>query len=158
LWLPYLQGERTPHRDPDARGVLFGLSAATDRARTLRAVMEGVTFGLRDGFELVRGRAEIKRVLVAGGGASNALWRRILAANLRAPVTVPATDEGAALGAAMLAALGGGASLDSVKAWAGPGETTEPDPALIERYGPIYREFKALYRDLADRFKAVAKL
>ena len=95
---------------------------------------------------------------MVGGGASNALWRRILAANLQGPVTVPATDEAGALGAAMLAALGDGASLDSVKAWAGPGETTEPDPVLTERYGPIYGEFKALYRDLADRLKAVAKL
>jgi xylulokinase len=158
LWLPYLQGERAPHRDPDARGVLFGLSAMTDRARTLRAVMEGVTFGLRDCFELVKGLAEINNVLVVGGGASNKLWRRILAANLRTPVAVPAADEGAAYGAAMLAALGAGLGLDEVKAWVGRGPATEPDPADVERYGPIYEQFRALYGDLAGRFKAVARL
>jgi xylulokinase len=158
LFLPYLQGERTPHRDPDARGVLFGLSALTDRARILRAVMEGVSFGLRDSFELLKSISAIKRVLVVGGGAKNALWRRILAACLHSPVTIPVIDEGGAYGAAMLAALGAGTPLSDLKAWVRPGPATEPLAEDIERYDALYGQFKLLYKDLAARFKAVAAL
>ncbi|MDR2455458.1 MAG: xylulokinase [Deltaproteobacteria bacterium] len=158
LFLPYLQGERTPHRDPDARGVLFGLSSLTDAPRILRAVIEGVTFGLRDSFELLKSLTEVKSVIVAGGGAKNQLWREILAANLKTPVTAPLVDEGGAYGAAMLAALGDGAPLSEIRAWAGRGGETPPNPELSGRYDALYQEFKALYGDLAQRFKKVAAL
>ena len=158
MFLPYLQGERTPHRDPDARGVLFGLSSMTDRPRILRAVMEGVTFGLRDSFEILKGLTDASRVLAVGGGAKNRLWREILAANLKTTVATAEVDEGGAYGAAMLAALGAGQSLSSVKAWAKPGPETEPKPSDIERYDAIYEQFKSLYLDLKDRFKTVAAL
>jgi xylulokinase len=158
LWLPYLQGERTPHRNPNARGVLFGLSAMTDEHRVFRAVMEGITYGLRDSFELLKGMTEINRVLVVGGGAKSAVWRRMLAANVKRPITVPVTDEGGAYGAAMLAALGGGMALAEVKAWAAAGGITEPDESEYEKYDAVYGQFKALYDDLKDRFDAVAGL
>jgi xylulokinase len=158
LFLPYLQGERTPHRDPDARGVLLGLSSMTDRARILRAVMEGVAFGLRDCFELLKTRTTVKRILLVGGGAKNPLWRRILSANLHAPVALPAVDEGGAYGAAMLAALGAGVPLADLKAWARPGPETTSDPAEVERYDALHEQFRGLYRDLAFRFKTVAAL
>ncbi|MDR1875721.1 MAG: xylulokinase, partial [Synergistaceae bacterium] len=71
LWLPYLQGERTPHRNPNARGVLYGMSTMSDGMSVFRAVMEGITYGLRDSFELLRSMTTIRRVMVVGGGAKN---------------------------------------------------------------------------------------
>jgi xylulokinase len=158
LWLPYLQGERTPHRNPNARGVLFGLSSMTDEARVFRAVMEGVTYGLRDSYELLKGMTEIKRVTVVGGGAKSRVWRKMLAANMKAAINVPAIDEGGAYGAAMLAALGGDMSLDDVAAWAKTESVTEPDEREYGRYDAVYAQFRELYKDLANRFDAVAKL
>jgi len=156
LWLPYLQGERTPHRDPNARGVLFGLSAMSDEMRVFRAVMEGITYGLRDSFELLKERTAIRRVLVVGGGAKNETWRKMLAANMKVPVTVPEVVEGGAYGAAMLAAMGGG--VEAVKGWVRESSVTEPDPAEYARYDEVYEQFKALYVDLKPRFDAVAGL
>jgi xylulokinase len=158
LWLPYLQGERTPHRDPYARGVLFGLSAMSDGPRVFRAVMEGISYGLRDSFELMKTRLpEIQRVFVVGGGAKNGTWRKMLADNIKVPVTLPETDEGAAYGAAMLAALGDLSAAD-VRSWVREAAVTEPDEANYARYDAVYEQFGALYRDLKPRFEAVAKL
>jgi xylulokinase len=158
LWLPYLQGERTPHRNPNARGVLFGLSTMTDEARVFRAVMEGITFGLRDSFELLKKITPIKRVLVVGGGAKSAVWRKMLAANTKTPINVPVVDEGGAYGAAMLAALGGGMKLSEVKNWVKAGGVTQPDESEYARYDAVYEQFRALYSDLTGRFDAVAAL
>ena len=157
LWLPYLQGERTPHRNPNARGVLFGLSTMTDEHRVFRAVMEGITYGLRDSYELLKDMTQIKRVLVVGGGAKSGVWRKMLAANMKTPINVPVIDEGGAYGAAMLAALGD-MKLADVKSWARTGEVTEPDESEFAKYDAIYAEFKALYTDLKDRFDSVTKL
>ncbi|MDR2529600.1 MAG: xylulokinase [Synergistaceae bacterium] len=158
LWLPYLQGERTPHRDPNARGVLFGLSTMTDEMRVFRAVMEGITYGLRDSFELLKEQTAIHRVLVVGGGAKNAEWRKMLAGNMKVLVVVPAIDEGGAYGAAMLAAMGGGADLTTVKDWVRESAVTEPDETDYPKYDAVYEQFKALYVSLKPRFDAVAAL
>jgi xylulokinase len=158
LWLPYLQGERTPHRDPNARGVLFGLSTMSTEMHIFRSVMEGITYGLRDSFELLKERTTIKRVLVVGGGAKNEVWRKILAGNMKIPVTVPAIDEGGAYGAAMLAAMGGGIDAAAVKGWVKEATVTEPNEADYAQYDAVYGQFKALYNDLKLRFEAVSGL
>ncbi|HRV99566.1 MAG TPA: FGGY-family carbohydrate kinase, partial [Aminobacteriaceae bacterium] len=119
-------------------------------------VMEGITYGLRDSFELVKAATPVKRVLLVGGGAKNAAWRRMIAANVKASVSVPLVDEGGAYGAAMLAALGGGVSLDEVKGWIKIRETVEPDPAESAAYDRVYPQFRALYADLKERFDATA--
>ncbi|MDR1487386.1 MAG: xylulokinase, partial [Deltaproteobacteria bacterium] len=126
LWLPYLQGERTPHRDSNARGVLFGVSTMTDEAQIFRAVMEGITFGLRDCFELLKYITKIDRVLVVGGGAKSRLWREMLATNIKLPVIMPAIDEGGAYGAAMLAAIGTGLDVATVGQWQKTASVTDP--------------------------------
>ena len=108
-FLPYLQGERTPHADPDARGAFVGLSLQHDRGALVRAVLEGVAFGLRDSLELLRelgvspthGRA-------SGGGARSRLWLGIVASVLGLPLELTAVDEGSAYGAALLAGVRGG--------------------------------------------------
>jgi xylulokinase len=157
IFLPYLNGERTPHRDPDARGVLAGLSHQSGWPHILRAVMEGVSFGLRDSFELIKKLSEVRRIWLVGGGAKNPVWRRILAANFRQPVQTPAVDEGGAYGAAMLAALGDGMDLAAVSAWVKAQVIEEPDPSLVAFYDDWYPEFQNLYQDLQGRFKRLAK-
>ena len=156
LWLPYLNGERTPHRNPNARGVLYGLSSMSDRRHVFRAVMEGITYGLRDSFELVRAATPVKRVIMAGGGAKSAVWRKMTASMMGFPVSVPETEEGGAYGAAMLAALGGGLSPDDVRGWTRILETVEPVDAEKKTYDRGYLQFQALYRDLRERFDATA--
>jgi xylulokinase len=130
----------------------------SDERRIFRAVMEGITYGLRDSFELLKERMPIKRVLVVGGGAKNKVWRKMLADNIKIPVTAPVIDEGGAYGAAMLAALGGGMDVAAVKSWVKEAAVTAPDEAYYARYDAVYGQFKALYAGLKQRFDAVARL
>jgi xylulokinase len=110
LFLPYLTGERTPHPDPLARGAFVGLTVRHGMAHCTRAVLEGVAYGLRDSFELMRaaGLGAIRQVRVSGGGAKSALWRQILADVFGCELATVNTTEGAAYGAALLAAVGAG--------------------------------------------------
>ena len=114
LFLPYLTGERTPHPDPLARGAFAGLTVRHGMAHMTRAVLEGVAFGLRDSFELIKsaGLSSIDQVRVSGGGARSPLWRQILADVFNAELVTVNTTEGAAYGAALLAGVGVGAWAD----------------------------------------------
>jgi xylulokinase len=146
---PYLAGERTPHADPDARGAFVGLSLRHDRGALVRAVLEGVAYGLRDSLELLRELgvvAELGRV--SGGGARSPLWRRIVASTLELPLESTAVHEGAAYGAALLAGCRAGT-------FPGPREAaercvrvtsrTEPEPEWSQVYADGYRRFRQLY-------------
>ncbi len=108
VFLPYLTGERSPHPDPLARGAFVGLTVTHDRRHLARAVLEGVAFGLRDGLEQMTatGLAAPDQIRASGGGIASATWRQILADVLQAEIATVATAEGAAFGAAMLAAVG----------------------------------------------------
>ncbi|MEM7116823.1 MAG: xylulokinase [Chloroflexota bacterium] len=110
LFLPYLTGERTPHPDPLARGAFVGLTVRHGRAHMTRAVLEGVAFGLRDSLELMKGigLTNITQIRASGGGTRSQLWRQILADVLEADIVTVNTTEGAAYGAAILAAVGVG--------------------------------------------------
>ena len=110
LFLPYLTGERTPYPDPLARGAFVGLTIRHTEGHLVRAVLEGVAFGLRDSFELMKqaGQKEIRQVRVSGGGARSLLWRQILADVLGAELVTVNTTEGAAYGSALLAGVGAG--------------------------------------------------
>jgi len=109
-FLPYLSGERTPYPDPLARGAFVGLTLRHGRGHMTRAVLEGVSFGLKDSFTLIQnaGLGEIKQVRASGGGTKSALWRQILASVLGAELVTVNTTEGAAYGAGLLAAVGAG--------------------------------------------------
>ncbi len=111
LFLPYLTGERTPHPDPLARGAFVGLTVRHRRAHMTRAVLEGVAFGLRDSFELMKqvGLANVQQVRASGGGVRSQLWRQILADVLETEIVTVNSTEGAAYGATLLAAVGAGA-------------------------------------------------
>jgi xylulokinase len=154
-FLPYLAGERTPHADPDARGAFTGLSLRHDRGALVRAVLEGVAFGLRDGLDLVSelsGRPDLGRV--SGGGARSGEWLRILASVLELPLQRTAVDEGASFGAALLGGVAAGIFADvheAVAACVRPGEIVEPVPEWIEPYREARERFVALYPALHAR-------
>ncbi|MDP2712000.1 MAG: xylulokinase [Solirubrobacteraceae bacterium] len=151
-FLPYLAGERTPHADPDARGAFTGLSLRHDRGALVRAVLEGVAFGLRDGLDLVAGMssAPTRPALgrVSGGGARSELWLRILASVLELPLQRTAVDEGASFGAALLGGVAAGVFADvheAVAACVRPGAIVEPVAEWIEPYREVRERFVALY-------------
>jgi xylulokinase len=147
---PYLAGERTPHADPHARGAFVGLSLRHDRGALVRAVLEGVAFGLRDSLELLRAlgvQTDVGRL--SGGGARSALWRRIVASVLDLPLERTAqADHGAAFGAALLAGVRSGVFADAAEAVAAcvtVTDRTEPDQAWAAAYDEGYTRFRALY-------------
>jgi xylulokinase len=153
LFLPYLTGERTPHPDPLARGAFVGLTVRHDRKHMTRSVMEGVAFGLRDSFELIRaaGNADLTEVRASGGGTRSPLWRHILADVLNAEVRTVATAEGAAQGAAMLAAVGAGwfgSAQEASAVWLRLDKPTAPG-ADVAAYSEIYKSYRNLYPALA---------
>jgi xylulokinase len=153
-FLPYLAGERTPHADPDARGAFTGLSLRHDRGALVRAVLEGVAFGLRDGLDLVAalsGRPSLGRV--SGGGARSRLWLQILASVLELPLQRTAVDEGASFGAALLGGVAAGVFADvheAVAACVRPGEIIEPVAEWVEPYRDARERFVALYPALRE--------
>src|SRR4051795_981631 len=135
-FLPYLAGERTPHADPDARGAFAGLSLRHDRGALVRAVLEGVAFGLRDSLDLVQAMGAGARLgRVSGGGARSEEWLRIVASVLELPLERVAVEEGAAYGAALLGGIAGGVWTDhaeAVSACVRARGTVEPVPEWIE--------------------------
>jgi len=148
-FLPYLAGERTPHADPDARGSFTGLTLRHDRGALVRAVLEGVAYGLRDSLDLLRelGVAP-ERARVSGGGARSELWLRIVASVLELPLERPVAEEGAAYGAALLGGVAGGVWPDVQSAVAACVEVRgeiEPDAAWIAPYAEGRERFRALY-------------
>ncbi len=162
LYLPYLTGERTPYPDPLARGAFVGLTVRHTQAHMTRAVLEGVAFGLRDSFELMKsvGLAAITQVRASGGGARSPLWRQILADVLGVELVTVNTTEGAAYGAALLAATGAGFFPDVPAACAAVITVTgrtEPSPAS-RFYDEMYPLYRALYPALRPTFNAVAGL
>ena len=107
VFLPYLSGERTPHNDPNAKGVLFGLTHDTGSAEIAQAVLEGVALAFADGLSVLPTRGAIETITVIGGGSRSRYWGRILAAALDKPLTYRKfADVGPALGAARLAQVG----------------------------------------------------
>lgn len=155
-FLPYLAGERTPHADPDARGAFAGLSLRHDRGALVRAVLEGVAYGLRDSLDLLVAlgvRPAVGRI--SGGGARSDLWTRIVAAVLDLPLERLAVDEGAAFGAALLGGVAGGVFPDVPAAVAAcvrvdADRTVHPDPAWVAAYAEHRARFVALYPALRD--------
>jgi xylulokinase len=149
VFAPYLAGERTPYADADARGGLLGLGLRHDRGALVRAVLEGVAFGLADGLDLVTelaGRPPVARV--SGGGARSPLWLDIVAAVLDLPLEVAAVDEGAAYGAALLGGVAAGTWADAAEAAAACVRVTrrvEPRPDWVARYAELRPAFRAAW-------------
>jgi xylulokinase len=154
-FLSYLSGERTPHPDPLARGAFIGLTLRHTRGHMTRAVLEGVAFGLRDSFTLIRnaGLGEITQVRASGGGTKSLLWRQILASVLEAELVTVNTTEGAAFGTALLAGVGAGVWKDVPSACRETVKITgscRPDKEQAD----LYRRSYALYEELYPALKA----
>jgi xylulokinase len=159
IFLPYLSGERTPHADPNARGVFFGLTLRHDKAHMTRAVLEGVSYGLRDSLELMRDLGiSIEQVRASGGGARSSLWRQILADVFDTELVTVDITEGAAYGAALLAGVGVGVHQtvhDACEAAVNVSGRVEPSSAA-STYADYYPRYRSLYPALAPEFAAIA--
>jgi xylulokinase len=149
-FLPYLQGERTPHRDASIRGALLGLSLAHTRAHATRAVLEGIAFALRDSLTILheRGLAPAN-VLLTGGGAKSAFLRSLQADVFGLPVTVVNREEGPAYGAALLGAVGIGAFTDlgaATRATLSREPLQKSNADLRDAYERAYGRYRASYQ------------
>lgn len=161
FFLPYLMGERTPHNNPNARGTFVGMTMDTSRADMTEAVLEGVTFALRDALEIARSfGVKIERVRLNGGGAKSPLWCKIVANIMNVKVDKINSAEGPGFGAAILAAVGCG-KYGSVEEAAAKlirvVETTEQDPALVAKYEEKYQTFRKIYPALKPIYNEIVK-
>jgi len=157
IFLPYLTGERCPYPDPFARGVFFGIGLNHTRAHFVRAIIEGISFGLNDSLEILRELGiKPESVKASGGGARSLLWRKILASIFQLPVETINVTEGAAFGAALLSAVGTGAFNSVQECTENIVKITsivEPEKKWIEIYKEIYPLYKKLYYDLKENFR-----
>ena len=148
-FLPYLMGERPPHNNPNARATFIGMTMDTTRADMTQAVLEGVAFALRDSLEVAKALGiKIERTKICGGGAKSPLWKKIIANVMNLKVDIIESEEGPALGGAMLAAVGCGeyASVEEAAAkLVKIIDTVEPEPELAEKYEARYQQFKQIY-------------
>ena len=161
IYLPYLMGERTPHLDPDCRGVFFGLSAMHTRAHLIRAVMEGVAYSLKDcAAVLTEMGVAFKEMLACGGGGKSLLWRQMLSDLYDCPVVTLAADEGPALGVAILAGVGTGLFPSVENACERiiiRNKSISPNKENQKKIEKNYMIFKTLYVRLKDTFKLFKK-
>ena len=156
FYLPYLMGERSPHNDPYARATFTGMTMDTTRADMMQAVLEGVVFALRDSLEVARSLGiKIERTKICGGGAKSPLWRKMIANIMNLKVDIIESEEGPALGGAILAAVGCG-EYESVEEAADKlvkiVDTVEPEAELVEKYEKRYQEFRQIYPALKPVF------
>jgi xylulokinase len=161
LFLPYLTGERMPYSDPNARGVFFGLTLRHGKPHMTRAVLEGVTYGLRDLLELMRALGlSIEQVRASGGGVRSPLWRQILADVFATEIVTVNVTQGAAYGAALLAGVGASVYTSVAQACETAirvTDRTEPSSAAAV-YDDYYPRYRALYPALQPEFQAIAQV
>ena len=162
IFLPYLQGERTPHMDPAAKGAFIGLTPKHKTTDLVRAVMEGVVFGLRDCLELLKKNgADIENMIVTGGGAKNEIWKQIQTDVFDLPLSVTSTQEGSAYGAAIIAAAGSeyfSGVEDVSEKWIECRKDLQPIRKNVEIYNKVYRIFTKLYPNLKEQFNEISNL
>ena len=162
IYLPYLMGERTPILDPNARGVFFGLSAMHTKAHMARAVMEGISYSLRDCLEILdEMKIDVSSMTLCGGGAKSPLWRQMLADVYGIPVGILASNEGAALGAAILGGCAAGvyASVEEgCKTCIHGGEQVTPNAQAHAEYTGFYGIYQKIYPQTKDIFAQMKKI
>ena len=162
LYLPYLMGERTPHLDPNARGVFFGLSAMHTKKHMLRAVLEGVSYSLRDCVEVFRDmNINVSDMMACGGGGSSPLWRSMLADLYNCPVKTAASKEGPALGVALLALTGAGVYSsvpEACEAVVSTDKIQQPNEENVPVYESYYQLYREIYPAIKEQCGKLAKL
>lgn len=161
-FLPYLTGERCPYPDPYARGGWIGLTVRHKRNHMIRAVLEGVTFGMTDALRVIQSMGiEAESIRLSGGGARSAFWRQLQADCYGVPTALINSDEGPAYGVAILAGVGTGvwrSVPQACEAIIRETERLEPDAQAARHYRKAHRQYKRLYRALKDEFPEMAKL
>jgi len=162
IFLPYLYGERTPHNDAHARGVYFGISGKHDQRHFTRAVLEGVTFALKDSLELIKDKGvKIKEIRAIGGGAKSRVWQQILADILGEEINLLNVEEGPALGAALIAGVGVGvysSFAEAVNRIIKVKKNIAPGIQNSEKYNHYYQLYKKLYYSLKEDFGELKEL
>lgn len=160
-FLPYLSGERTPHADPLARGAFIGLTLSHSRAHLVRSVLEGVTYSLRDCLEIIQSLGvATKQVRTTGGGAKSEFWRQLQADMFGQRVYTMASDEGPAMGAGLLAAVGAGEYknvVEATKACVRTANETKPHTRSKKTYDQGMPIYQGLYASLRDDFHRIAE-
>ncbi len=159
FFLPYLMGERSPHNNPNARGTFMGMTMDTTREDMTQAVLEGVAFALRDSFEVAKSLGiQIERTKICGGGAKSPLWRQMIADIFNIKVDIPESEEGPAMGGAMLAAVACGeyASVEeAAEKIVKIVDTVEPIPENAARYEKQYQKFRRIYPAVKELFDVI---
>lgn len=146
FFLPYLSGERTPHRNPDARGVIFGLSGSSDKKTLTRAILEGTAFALKDCKDAIESLVSVPRTAkITGGGSRSELWIKIVASALNIELEQLTKNEGASIGAAMLAGMADGVSVEE---WNKVERVFSPDPDWSKIYDEAILYFREIYSSL----------
>ena len=162
LFLPYLNGERTPHADPAARGALVGIDLTHRRGHLTRAVMEGVTFALRDSLDIIRSLdVPVREIRASGGGSRSPLWRQMQADVFGSAVTTLRVEQGPAFGVALLAAAGDGAYKNVQQACQATIQVagkTSPDRKATRVYRDLLPVYRRLYQQLKDQFAELVRL
>ncbi len=162
FFLPYLAGERTPHADPIARGAFVGLTLRHTRGHLTRAVLEGVTYSLRDCLAIIEEQGvAVKQIRASGGGAKSAFWRQLQADVMGKTVVSMAADEGPAFGVALLAAVGAGEYKTVAEACDATVKTTgqtKMAAAAKKCYDKVFPIYQQLYGSLRDDFRRIAAL
>lgn len=160
IFLPYLNGERTPHADPHARGAFVGMNMTHDRAAMTRSVMEGITYALRDSLEIIQSLdVPVKQIRASGGGSRNRMWRQMQADVFGKKITTLKVEQGPAFGVALLAAVGDGAYKNIQQACQATIEVageTKPEPKAKATYNALFPIYQKLYGDLADSMHQLA--
>lgn len=158
-FLPYLMGERSPHNDPDARGIFIGLTMNTTKEDMTQAILEGVAFAIRDCFEVAKTLGiQIEQTQICGGGAKSTLWKKIIANVLNMRVDSVESEEGPGYGAAILASVGCGEYdniEDAVNTYVKVSDTIKPDPGLVKKYDEKYKKFTEIYPAIKDLFPKI---
>ena len=158
LLLPYFAGERTPVFDPDARGVIVGLTLRHGRPHLYRATHEGIGFGIRQIIELLEGTGRpIERILAVGGGTQARLWLQIVSDISGRVQILPNQTIGASYGDALLSAIGSGAVPPNTD-WAKVGVTIEPNTTNADIYDRLYATYQALYPATVEQVHALAAI
>jgi xylulokinase len=162
FFLPYLAGERTPHADPHARGCFVGLTNKHSRGHMARAVMEGVTYSLKESLDILdQLQVPVKEIRVSGGGSKSPLWKQIMADAFGQKACTINAEQGPAFGVALLAAVGNGEYKNIEEACAATIKVVErtapkkPSQKVYDKGFPVYQ---SLYKALKDSFVEISKL
>ncbi len=159
IFLPYLNGERTPLRDPTAKGVFFGIKNTTTKNDLLKSVIEGISYGIGQSYKLVKMKTDIKEIRITGGGSKNKEWVKILASIIKEPIGIPKAENGGAFGAALMAKYSiNDVELSEIKDITSIKEYIYPDENYLKVYDILFPEYIKVTKSLMSNFHSLNSL